>query len=281
MGPQILSFARLSDVCRDVGDDGFDLRADGDIAVRRYETPPVFGPPVLLFDEPDTADARRLLGEMNGAGRKDSFLAHLADATLIPDVLGVIARGGRFLFPNSYCERDEDEAFEYYFTRSTHLRALRKHGPGGVRETEYFFDPPAGTAVVEIEEPVLLLANQSSNNYWHFMTEVFPRLHHFERHPELASCAAVVRRKNDPFEAALSQHSGIPASRMLALDWRQIYRFKHLIFPSALGDRAISRAKIGWVRRRFGLEDKPLSGPGRRFYLSRSDRGARDRKSVV
>jgi hypothetical protein len=270
-----LRFTSIRDVCRVIGREAFNPRAEANEVVWRSEDGPVFGTPQLLFDSPDTLDHKALHSYWQAPLRKDTFLCHLRDALVVPDTLCIIADQDKVIFPNSYCEADEAQLSEYYFQRSDALYSLKKVGPHGTVQWEFFLDMAENRPVVEVEEPCVLLANQSSINYWHFMTEVYPRLWAYDEYEALRSARVIVRRKGDKFDQALVETLGIPPSQTIALDWAPIYRFKHLIYPSALCDRALTRKKVDFVRNRIRPELAGRPRGTRRFYLARTDRGQR------
>lgn len=279
MPPIPLSFACVGDVCRPVSESEFHPRLEGDAAFIRSEAPPVFAAPDLHFDSEDDIDRDELLSYLRVENRQDSFIAHLAGALVVPDVMCVIASGDRILFPNTYCEDSVGQAREYYLERSDMLYGVEKRGPRGAVEWEQFLQPPEGAPVYRVEEPHVLLANQSAINYWHFVTEIMPRLWPYDIWPGLRDLPVIVRRKGDAFESALAAAIGAPTSRLFSLDPKALYRFDHLIFPSALCDRALTPAKVAFIRRKLAGDvaaPRPLSAGGRRrLYLSRADRGAR------
>jgi capsular polysaccharide biosynthesis protein len=270
-----LSLSPIRDICRAVPRDGFGPWLDGDAIYTRVEEPPRFGSPQLFFESDDEIDRDDLLARLRVSDRQDSFVAHLRDALLVPDVLCVIGSSNRVPFPNSYCEMSREQTSEYYFDRSEMLGSVQKQGPRGAVEWDYALHPPEGAPVYQVDHPHVLLANQSAINYWHFMTEIVPRLWLYDVWPELRALPVIVRRKGDKFEQVLADAIGVPTSQLFALDSKAIYRFKHLIFPSALCDLALTEAKIAFVRRKLADGVAPSAGRRRRFYLSRSDRGAR------
>lgn len=282
-----LSFADIGAIGRRVDAAGFHPRMEGDAVFLRAESLPSFPAPDLFFDNTEEIDQAEMLSYLRVEGRRDTFVAHLADALVVPDVFAVVASNNRFPFPNTYCEDSRAQAVEYYFDRSEALCSIEKRGPHGVVEWDYRLTPPDGMPVYRVQEPHVLLANQSAINYWHFVTEIMPRTWIYDVWPELRELPVIVRRKGDAFEAALSQAIGVPTSRMFALDPKALYRFDHLVFPSALCDRALTPAKAAFIRTRLAggaPAPEPLTpavraaSPGgrkRRLYLSRADRGAR------
>lgn len=282
-----LTFAGIGDVGRRVGVGDFHPRMDGDAVFVRPEPLPRFSTPDLFFDRGEDIDRAEMMSYLRMEGRRDTFVAHLADAVVVPDVLAVVAGGNRFPFPNTYCEDSRTQAVEYYFDRSAALYSIEKCGPHGVHEWDYFLAPPNDMPTYRVQEPHIFLANQSAINYWHFVTEIMPRTWIYDVWPELRELPVIVQRKGNAFEAALSMAIGVSTSRIFALDTKALYRFDHLIFPSALCDRALTPAKAAYVRAKLAAGvpvPAPLTpavraaAPGgrkRRLYLSRADRGAR------
>lgn len=271
-----LSIAPIGDICRTVPEDGFHPFLDGDAMVRRLEALPRYASPDLFFDREEDVDAAELRTYLCMEGRRDTFIAHFGDALVVPDVMCVVASGNRVPFPNTYCEDSPAQAREFYFGRSEMLSGIEKHGPYGIVEWDLFLNPADGTPVYQVDEPHVLLANQSAINYWHFLTEIIPRLWPYETWPDLRSLPVIVRRKGDSFETVLAEAIGVPTSRLFALDRKALYRFKHLIVPSALCDRALTETKVAFIRSKVAEGVVPVTdGPRRRFFLSRADRGAR------
>jgi len=278
-------FSSIHDICRPVSKDEFTPHIDEDIIFSRAEAPQF--PPVsrLITDDRDEFVGCRTVYNTNTgagpmllrhAGRGASFVAHLYDATLVHDVLCVIASGNRVVFPNSFNEFSMHCGIEQYTGRSNMTHVVLKTGAHGEREWEHYLRELAPQArEVVIGNPHILMSNLVSMSYFHFMLDVVPRLWIFDEWPELRKLPIVISPMGEKFETALAELIGIPRSQILVIPGNLLARFvfKHLIIPSGLCDRMMTRERLAFIRAKTaGTAAIATTKPWRRIYLSRVDR---------
>ena len=285
MSDERLFFSSIHDICRPVPKEEFNPFSDEDIIVSRAEAPQFPPASWLISEEKDEfVGCRTLYNTRTGsgpvlvrhAGRGVSFLSHLKDSVLLHDVMAVVASGNRLVFPNTLNEFSMYAAIDDYTIRSHMTYSILNIGSRGEREWQHYLRevPPEGREVV-IESPHVLLANMVSMSYFHFMIDIVPRLWIFDEWPQLRSLPILISPMGEKFEQVLADLIGVPRSCLSVIHPNLIARFifKHLIYPSGLCDRMMTRERLDFIRSKTANPaDLTPVKPWRRIYLTRADR---------
>jgi capsular polysaccharide biosynthesis protein len=125
--------------------------------------------------------------------------------------------------------------------------------------------PPALT---EVSGSVGVLTTRGSDNYYHFLTDVLPRLELLRRAG--AQPDAYVVDRTTRFQRELLDHLGLTADRCLGGEKYPHIRADQLVVPSLPDDLLRTPPWIvPWLRAQFLPDD--LRPPHRRLYVSRGD----------
>lgn len=271
--------ANLESFCVPVQQSEFTPTGSGDYIFKRTEPPLSFTAPVLDLNSPSDFSLGSGFGSSveiwpfvaRNNTRKDSFVAHLQNATIIPGVFCILNSRDEIVFPNSYVDEKADD-LAYYSDRSSLMFTKRRIRSKEHIETSYFIRD--NIPEIRIDEPCILLSSQSSINIYHWLIESIPRLWILDLWPELRNCKFIVHDLNDRKILLLLDKFGINPGNIVSLDSQIRYKFEHLIFPSALADLSNSREKLDFIRRVFGLPPQSAvrkTARRRRFYTSRRD----------
>ncbi len=285
--------AELESFCAPIGQEVFSADGHGDYWFRRIEPSLNFQAPIFDFNGPSDFNLGNGFGSSiqiwpfvnRNYTRKDSFVAHLQDASIIPKVFCIMNSRDEIVFPNSYVDEHIND-MSYYSDRSPLMQTRRRVRSKDEIVTEYFVR--ADLDEVTITEPCILVSSQSSINIYHWLIESLSRLWVLDVWPELRRCKFIVHEASDSKVALLQEKFGIPPENIIAFTQPIRYRFKHLIFPSALADLANSPKKLDFLRQTFGLSPQaqaPKIARPRRFFTSRRDttmgRGIENEAAVV
>lgn len=188
----------------------------------------------------------------------------------------VVAACNQVVFPGEKDEVPPTHLIEKYINRSAMSYCIRKTGPGEVVEWEHYLkSPPVTTPYYFIEQPHVLLSCVGQIKYHSFMFDIISRLWIYEEWPELREYPVLVPPMGEQFEQALADAIGIPRSQLAVIPPSATARFgfRHLVLPSALGDRMVTKRQLTLMRERVAPGIGPRPGhPRRRIYLSRCDR---------
>jgi capsular polysaccharide biosynthesis protein len=147
-----------------------------------------------------------------------------------------------------------------------------------VVEWEHYLNKsPDDWATYSITQPHVLIGNMCGFSYYHFLFDIVPKLWVYDEWPELKQYPMIVGPMGDKFKQALADAIGIPFSQILSIPQGVManLHFKHLIFPSALSDRMVTKEQIALIRSKIGRESFRHPEPGERryrVYVSRADR---------
>jgi hypothetical protein len=271
--------AYLESFCTPVHQSEFLADGQGDYMFKRFDPPINFRAPIFDFNSPADFSLGSGFGESiqiwpfvpRNFNRKDSFVVHLQDASIIPQVFCILNSKDQIVFPNSYGDESPDY-LTLYSERSSLMQTRRRIRAKDEIVTEHYVR--ADLPEVVVSEPCVLVSSQSSINIYHWLIESVTRLWIFDLWPELKSCKFIVHDVSDPKVLLLHEKFGIPLENIIGLAQPIRYRFNHLIFPSALADLSNSREKLDFLRNTFGVppQDKaPEITRPRRFYTSRKD----------
>ena len=279
-----LHLASIYDVCRPVSKEEFSPTLDDNAIFSRTERQPSYKTSRVYLDKMDSTYCDQTRYNLAGcnpvyvrhSGREKSFLAHIKDALVVHDVMSIIADGNKVIFPNNGNEVFPAHLVDSAINISFLTYCIRKTGPRKAVEWEYYLRAPAlNTPYFFIEEPHILLGSMVAMSYYHFMFDIVPRLWIYDEWPELRKLPVVIRPMGERFEQALADAIGIPRSQMFVLPPSAVARFgfRHLLFPSALGDRMVTESQLALMRNRIAPGIGPRPGqPRRRVYMSRCDR---------
>lgn len=217
--------------------------------------------------------------------RKDTFVAHLQNASIIPGVFCILNSQNQIVFPNTYLDASQKE-FWYYSDRTDLMITRRRIHSKEKIEIEYFINSDLPT--IHINEPCILLSSQSSSNIYHWLIESIPRLWILDYWPELRNAKFIVHNLNDHKLAILSEKFSIPLENLISLDSAAKYTFTSLIYPSALCDIANVPKKFDFLRHLFGVPKQKnaiKAEKSRRYYITRRDtqlgRGVINEKEII
>ena len=185
------------------------------------------------------------------------FAAHRREH-VAPNVVATV-RHGRVLAPfAAVMTEDETLLFDlspYYgaTTPSQHPIFLRCRPP----------------ALTEVSGSVGVLTTRGSDNYYHFLTDVLPRLELLRRAG--AQPEAYVVNRTTRFQRDLLDHLGVTADRCLGEEKYPHVRADELVVPSLPDDLLRTPPWIvSWLRAQFLPDD--VRPPHRRLYVSRGDK---------
>jgi capsular polysaccharide biosynthesis protein len=184
------------------------------------------------------------------------FAAHRHER-VAPNVVAVI-RNGRVLAPYGAVMTEDDTLL---FDLSPYYGAARpSQHPVFLR-----CRPPALT---EVPGSVAVLTTRGSDNYYHFLTDVLPRLELLRR-AGVEPDAYVVNRSTR-FQRDLLDHLGLTADRCLGAEKYPHLRADVLVVPSLPDDDLRTPPFIvPWLRAQFLPND--ARPPHRRLYVTRGD----------
>lgn len=184
------------------------------------------------------------------------FAAHRRER-VAPNVVATV-RHGRVLAPYAAVMTEDDtllfDLSPYYgvTTPSQHPIFLRCRPP----------------ALTEVSGSVGVLTTRGSDNYYHFLTDVLPRLELLRRAGAEPDAYVVNRAKR--FQRELLDHLGLTADRCLGEEKYPHVRADQLVVPSLPDDLLRTPPWIvPWLRAQFLPDD--LRPPHRRLYVSRGD----------
>jgi capsular polysaccharide biosynthesis protein len=182
------------------------------------------------------------------------FAAHRR-AHIAPNVVATI-RSGRVLAPYGAVMTEDDtllfDLSPYYgaTTPSQHPVFVRCRPP----------------ALTEVPGSVGVLTTRGSDNYYHFMLDVLPRLELLRR--AVVQPDAYLVNRSTRFQRDLLDHLGLTADRCLGDEKYPHVRADELVVPSLPDDDLRTPSWIvPWLRARFLPDD--LRAPHRRLYVSR------------
>ena len=182
------------------------------------------------------------------------FTAHRR-AHIAPNVVATVRRG-RVLAPYAAVMTEDDtllfDLSPYYGVArpSQHPVFLRCRPP----------------ALTEVPGSVGVLTTRGSDNYYHFLTDVLPRLELLRRAG--AEPDAYLVNRSTRFQRDLLDHLGLTADRCLGDEKYPHVRADELLVPSLPDDDLRTPPWIvPWLRARFLPDD--LRAPHRRLYVSR------------
>jgi capsular polysaccharide biosynthesis protein len=114
-----------------------------------------------------------------------------------------------------------------------------------------------------------VLTTRGSDNYYHFLTDVLPRLELLRRAD--ADADAFLVNRTTRFQRDLLDHLGLTADRCLGSDKYPHLRAECLVVPS-LPDENLKTPRwiVPWLREQFLPES--LAPPHRRLYVTRGDK---------
>lgn len=124
--------------------------------------------------------------------------------------------------------------------------------------------------VRDVPGSVGVLTTRGSENYYHFLTDVLPRLELLRRAGAEPDAYAVNRVTR--FQRDLLDHLGLTADRCLGGDKYPHLRAEELVVPS-LPDADLRTPPwiVPWLRSRFLPVDAGAGAPRRRLYVGRGD----------
>jgi capsular polysaccharide biosynthesis protein len=123
--------------------------------------------------------------------------------------------------------------------------------------------------VISVPGSVSVLTTRGSENYYHFLTDVLPRLELLRR-AGVDSDRFLVNRQTR-FQRDLLDHVGITADRCLSTEKYPHLRADELIVPSLPDDNLRTPGWIvPWLRTQFLPEQ--VAAPHRRLYVGRGDK---------
>lgn len=286
--------ARIQEVCRTVAPADFDPYATENLMVLYHEDMPQFRPMDLvgfdklyyrgtlaalhqgIYPEKEIVEGciPQMMGEMIGSDRYRTFVCHIHNARVLPDIYAVFDGNENFLYPNSYTERSIEEVALYYFHRSPLLTTtLQVNRSKPSFTVQYGLIEEESQPIIEVTEPHVLLAHQSASNYAHFLSELMPRLWVFEAFPELRQHKIIVDPRNKAFIRFFAEALRLPETQFVSLAKGTRYKFHHLIHPSSIGDRTFNPRMVRFLKKMLVRDETPLVSQGRRFYLSRKTGG--------
>jgi capsular polysaccharide biosynthesis protein len=185
------------------------------------------------------------------------FAAHRREH-VAPNVVATV-RYGRVLAPYAAVMTEDDtllfDLSPYYgaTTPSQHPIFLRCRPP----------------ALTEVSGSVGVLTTRGSDNYYHFLTDVLPRIELLRRAG--AQPDAYVVNRTTRFQRDLLDHLGVTADRCLGEEKYPHVRADELVVPSLPDDLLRTPPWIvPWLRAEFLPDD--VRPPHRRLYVSRGDK---------
>lgn len=114
------------------------------------------------------------------------------------------------------------------------------------------------------------LVSQWSRNFFHWMTDVLPRLS-LVGDTALRETPVIVLAELEPSAYDALELVGVPAERLVHFDGTQL-EVEELILPSMVGRSGNPPAwALRWLRERLGAVRRSPPGQGRRLYVSRAD----------
>jgi capsular polysaccharide biosynthesis protein len=275
-----LKTRELEEFCKPISVGDFRACMDGNFVLKIIEDRVPHYAPRLTYNTPNDIDlvTARNEFEINGAyhllstRRKDTFVAHLLDASIIPQAWCILNNKDEIVFPNSYGMDVKKEDAHRYAEKSSSMVLKRRVYSKDMIEYQSFLDNEL--PVIEMSDPCILLSSQSSDNIYHWLIESVPRLWVVEQWPELKNVKFIVHSTTDPKVLTIIEKFGISRANLITLGTEARYKFKHLIYSSAIGDMALTEKRFNFLRRIFKLpnqsEAKRVENP-KRYYITRKD----------
>ncbi len=289
--------ASFHEICRPVSKEDFSPVSEDDILYFRNEAPQSRPFSRLILDDPGSNP-----GMIRLPGRDKTYVAHLHDALLLHDTMGIVSAdnrippadgwsdysmfqaaelyqsrpGPRAPFPPLWTEQTLYNELEYYVKKSSMLHATMINGFGDTVEwRNYLKTHTSEVPHLVLSLPHVIVSNTVQTGYFDFLMNIVPRLWVYDEFPQLRELPIICPPLGETFEQALADFAGVPRDQLIILPPHTTARFtfKHLIFPSGLSDRLLSAERLAFIRAKIaGGEPLPSGAPRRRLYLSRSDR---------